>query len=120
MRRFNFIEVLLVFLAVVLIVLTFLVVVVMAYPKAGDRAIRNIRFSLESALGTDIEPRVNNFLIRMGKRAKAGWEQRVKKIPSRFTGLFQGSGNQAVRRKQVEKKKTEEAKFLNCINCIKI
>lgn len=119
MRRFNFLEVLLVFLTVALVVLTFLTVIVIAYPKAGDRAVRNINDSLHSAFGFDVQKRVNKFLISISERAKVGWEQRIKKIPSKFTGIFKGFSGKPSVQKTYEQKKNDEARFLNCINCHK-
>lgn len=118
-RKFKATEILLIVLSVVLVVLTFLVAIVIMYPKAGDRAVRNIRDSFEEAFGYDIQEKATDFFVKIGERAKAGWEKRVKRIPESLTRFYKVSPGD---RKKQEKEKLVEIKdeeFNKCSKCHK-
>jgi hypothetical protein len=119
MRRFSFLEVVLVFLTVVLVVLSFVAVIVIAYPQVGDRAVRNVRDSFEAAFGFDIQKKATDLFVELGGRARAGWEHRIKKIPSTVFGIFKGSPKKIKEQKIAERREETERKFLNCTKCHK-
>lgn len=115
MKKIDWLEILLFVLGGLLALLIFVAVIIIAYPKTGDRAVRNVGESFERAFGYDPQEKVTEIFTAVGNRARGGWEQRIVKLPDKLK-VFRKPVVAKKERSQVDEEKLA-VEFNECKKC---